>query len=460
MVSYDLTTRVSITSAITRTGVPPINPGYFAGNYVHLTFLYYFWYILCSLIDQIGGRWVDARMAMIASVSWCGIGLMCTISFYLRLRNPWNGPKAWKSAFMGIGALTISGLDIIPVSILMIVSRFTLGMVVPGGDIEHWNEQISAWLGAITWVPHHVAGLIACIAGFLLIQSVRGKRVKNQIAATGIAGLAFASASGLSILVTAVFVIFWAAWMLYLFLDRKECRTIFIMMLAGIFALIAASPYLRDLLCGGISSAAGSLPATSPITWPLTFQVRVFRLFLPFLWTFPGLVKNLLNLAVLPLNYFMELGFYFVAGFLWCRKNGKTAGTGNSFHVPEILLLGASAFVGTFIRSTVIASNDLGWRSWMFGQFVLLIWAVDIGQEFLLQNSLKTYFTSKTRTKTIKNGKVLAQFMVIGMLTSIFSVTMLRVWPLLIDIGVTGVPAVPEPGYATGKAYFRSPAGI
>jgi hypothetical protein len=65
--SYDLISRVSITGAITRTGVPPTNPGYFPGKTVPLTFLYYFWYILGSLIDQIGGTWMDARMAMIDS---------------------------------------------------------------------------------------------------------------------------------------------------------------------------------------------------------------------------------------------------------------------------------------------------------------------------------------------------------------------------------------------------------
>jgi hypothetical protein len=390
--SFDLATRVSVTSAITRTGVPPINPGYFPGKFVHLTFLYYFWYILCSLIDQIGGRWVDARMAMIASVAWCGIGLMCTISLYLRLRNSWSGAKAWKCALLGIGALTISGLDILPVSILMIASRFSIGRMVLDGDIEHWNEQITAWLGAITWVPHHVAALIACIAGFLLIQSVRGKSARNQIAAAGFAGLAFASASGLSIYITVVFVIFWVLWMLFLFMIIKEYRTIIVMILAGIFALFSASPYLIDLLYGGASSAAGSSP--------LAFQVRIFRPFLPFLSTFSEAIKNLINLAVLPLNYFMELGFFFVAGYLWVRKNGNTYRTFNTFHMPEMLLLGASVFVGTFFRST-LANNDLGWRSWMFGQFILLIWSVDIGQGFLFQNNPSSVIISIQCKKTI-----------------------------------------------------------
>ena len=55
-----------------------------------------------------------------------------------------DGAKVWKSALTGIGALTISGLDILPILILMILIWFALGKVMPEGDIEPWNE---AWVG-------------------------------------------------------------------------------------------------------------------------------------------------------------------------------------------------------------------------------------------------------------------------------------------------------------------------
>ena len=60
--SYDLTTRVSVVDAITRTGVPPINPSYYPGKPVDLNILYYYWYILASLIDQMGGNIVSPTM--------------------------------------------------------------------------------------------------------------------------------------------------------------------------------------------------------------------------------------------------------------------------------------------------------------------------------------------------------------------------------------------------------------
>ena len=44
-----------------------------------LTFLYYFWYILASVIDAAGGIYVTAYHAMIASIAWCGIALAATL---------------------------------------------------------------------------------------------------------------------------------------------------------------------------------------------------------------------------------------------------------------------------------------------------------------------------------------------------------------------------------------------
>ena len=86
-VSYDYTTRIAVINAISRTGVPPINPSYFPGHPEKLTYLYYYWYILPSIIDLIGGRFVNSRQAMTAGTIWGGICLMAIIALYLHLRN-------------------------------------------------------------------------------------------------------------------------------------------------------------------------------------------------------------------------------------------------------------------------------------------------------------------------------------------------------------------------------------
>ena len=45
---------------------------------------HYFWFILCSLVNQAGGTWVPARNAFFAGTIWCGIGLACAIAAFLR----------------------------------------------------------------------------------------------------------------------------------------------------------------------------------------------------------------------------------------------------------------------------------------------------------------------------------------------------------------------------------------
>jgi hypothetical protein len=180
LVSLDFATRATVIDAITRTGVPPVNPSYFPGKPEYMTALYYFWYILCSAIDQFGGDLVDSRMALIAGDIWCGLALIALIGFYIRIRNHATGKSVWKMALVGISLLAISGLDVIPALANMLVTRFTDGFMWPPGDIEHWNEQITAWVGSLLWVPHHVAAMIVCLTAFLIFQYYRKSSLKSR----------------------------------------------------------------------------------------------------------------------------------------------------------------------------------------------------------------------------------------------------------------------------------------
>jgi hypothetical protein len=429
VVAYDFTTRAAIINAMTRTGVPPVNPSYFPGHPVYLTFLYYFWYIPCSLVDQLGGHWVDGRTAMIASVAWCGIGLMATIALYLRLRNTLNGIMAWKAGLVGSGLLLISGLDFIPAIILMISTRLSNGYSVLEGDIEHWNEQITAWAGAVTWVPHHVAGLIACITGIMLVHSARGKSKSRQFILMAIAGLAFASAAGLSIYITGVFVVFWGIWLVVIFLQKERSLGL-AMAFAGIISLIAISPFLKGLFIGGTGATNNELP--------IAFAVRIFRPIVPYVFTYPSSILNIIFFLILPINYLFELGFFLVVGLLWIQQNKKRKWKINSFHLSEIILFNVTFLIGSFFRSTVIGSNDLGWRAWLFGQFILLIWGVDLIFNYFPNLKMRELVSIPYHDHT--NWKSLRILLILGLLTTVIDLLLLRTWPFLVDLGVAGFP--------------------
>ena len=402
--SFDHTTRVSIIDAMTRTGVPPVNPSYYPGHYVKLTFLYFFWYILGSMIDFIGGSFINARTALFASIIWCGLALMAMIAFYLRLRNGRDAGKIWRRAFIGIASLAITGLDVIPALFFL---RFGSGLI---GDLEQWNEQITAWVGSLLWVPHHVASLIAGFVGIMLVHSVRGQSRAKQFTALAFSGVAFASALGLSVYVTLIFVLFWAIWMFFLYFQKEQRSLLLPMIIAGVVALLLAGPFLLGLLSGGSSGEAGVLP--------IALTVRSFRFVDVFLENSSLLWKSLILLTFLPLNYLFELGFFALVAFIWLKSH-KDDLRENPYYFAEILLLGVSFFICTFTRSTLIENNDLGWRGWLPGQFVLLIWGVDVVIQ--LATSSQKHLTLSPRTKYN-----LVIFAVLGLATTILDVTLLR----------------------------------
>jgi len=406
-VSGDQTTRVAIIEAMTRTGVPPINPSYYPGHPVLLTFLYYFWYILGSMIDVIGGSYIDARAALNASSAWAGLGLMAIVALYLRLRNADKTESVWMSAKIGILLLTVSGLDILPIVLIMA----KVGSIV--GSIEIWNTQITAWIGSVLWDPHHVAALIAGLSAVMLVHFARGKTTSRQFVIMTVAGFGFASAAGLSAWVTLVFVVFWGVWLVALFIQKTERKLIAPMVFAGIIALILASPFLIGMFQGG--SGAGKSP--------IIFEIRTLLPLEPFVKDWLPIVRSLTMLAVLPINYLFELGFFFIVGIYWFKIKDKEIIRSNPFYLAEVILLAIVLFIGSFLRSTQLATNDLGWRAWLPGQFILLIWGVDLLENMVF---ISNPITIKN-TEAIKTRNLILILVSIGILTSAMDVIFLRI---------------------------------
>ena len=443
-VSYDYSTRVQVIQAITRTGVPPVNSGYFPGHPEKLTLLYYFWYTLCSLVDSLGGRWVDARTALIASVAWCGLGIMATIAIYLRLRDK-SSKKIWHSAILGIGSLTISGLDVFPALFFLIGTQTLFGRIalqLPG-DVEHWNEQITAWVSSFAWVPHHVAAVIACLVGMMLWQAARKETLPRQIVATLLAGLGFASAFGLSVWVTVIFAVFWGAWMLAQFLQHVYPWP---MLVCGAVALIAVLPFLLDMRqSGGAWTGNG---------FPLGLGTRTFGPLAIIFETRPVWQQTLVYLLALPINYFFELGFFFLIAILWPILVGKGRWKANPFLYAEVLLLLVTVTMVTFIRSTVILNNDFGWRGWLFGQFVLLIWGVDVLEYIQGKRSKEKIRFSHYGIQLSKIKSILSLSIILGISTTLLSVSALRFWTILVDAGIASYPDQFSSDPALGKKAY------
>lgn len=386
---FDHALRTAFVDAVMRTGVPPSNPLFWPGHAAPMRY-YYFWYVLTAVAAKLAGA--TARQAMIASVAWAGLGLAAVLGLYCKnflTAVTTQGKQRLPRLFIALGMLAVTGLDILPVLV-----KFLLRMPTDG-DMEWWSAaQVSSWLDSLLWVPHHMAGLVCCLTGFLLVWMSKGISSRQRALCGMLAGLTFASAFGLSTWVAVAFAFVMMAWILWVLLWERTSRArVPVLLLAGVVAVIALLPYLAELrgessatvtrLAGGAVAQGGSASVANDGTHLLSFGVRhiipadslqgigwVARL----AESHPATEDAAVGLFLLPPGYFVELGFYglvLVAALFALRRH----------HLDEalrtaVMLAVAGLLVSTFLRSTIVENNDFAMRSILIAQFFLLLLAV------------------------------------------------------------------------------------
>jgi hypothetical protein len=406
---FDHALRTAFVDAVLRTGVPPANPLYWPGHAAPMRY-YYFWYVLTAAAARLGGA--TARQAMIASVAWSGFGLAATLELYCRnflgngaergsdtphLAVPSHPSHETTTRWMGhpprlavaLGLLAMTGLDILPVLVKALLRMPT------DGDMEWWSAaQVASWMDSVLWVPHHVAGLVCCLLGFLLVWMSKGLSVGRRAGCGLIAGLSFASAFGLSTWVAVAFAMVMAAWLVWaLVWERGSRARVSVLLLAGVVTVVVLLPYLAELrgevsgtatvLANGAPSPDGTGSIANDGAHLLRFGVRhvipvesvqgigwVARL----ARAHPAAEDAGVGLVLLLPGYFVELGFYGLVLLVALRamrrrRLDEAART-------ALLLAGAGLVVATFLRSTIVENNDFAMRSILIAQFFLLLLAV------------------------------------------------------------------------------------
>ncbi len=411
MVSYDYSVRVAMIAALSR-HFPPLTPFLSDGHPWPLQYHYY-WFLLCSLVHRIAHGAVRARQALIAGTIWSSLGLLSTVLLYMRHWMPSPRRRAYA---LSIALLAVTGLDIVP----CLWFGKTLG--TPLWTIEWWNaEQVSAWLTAALWVPHHVAALVACLTGFLAIWVLpAGSWTWRHSSAAIAAGVAFASSAGTSVYVTLGFAAFCAVWLCLTAYKRWWTDAVAIAA-AGLVAAALAMPYFRAL---GPSLGGGPM---------LRLSIRRLTPLLP-----AEQQSWVAALALLPLNYTLEFGFFLFAGIGWLRARRLTSPS--RYELCGMAMVGSSLLLCTFVRSTSIASNDLGWRAMLLAQFVLLVWAT----EWLLSRGFRGGWADA----------LLAFTVLLGLAGTVYEGVMQRTYAPLIDSGRVRAREALSPDRQLGKRTY------
>jgi len=358
--SWDYLLRVSITDAISRTGVAPANPFYFPGFTSPLRY-HYFWMLPASIVDQLGGDFITPTQAVIAGTLWSGVSLMALVVLYVFYFQGAGRERSAKRALIGVALLAVTGLDIIPMLFHLLMFNH-----IPF-TVDSWNDLIAGWASSVLWVPHHVAAMVACMTGFLVLWTGSGRPAVVRIVSAVVAGTAFACTVGLSIYVCLVFA---AALLVFgVVAVLKWWRNDVVgVVVSGVTTIILALPFLSRLATA--SAEGGSF---------IKFTVREFSFpdnLLAFFHASKLLVYTV-NLTLLPVNYGMELGLFFLVGIVHVGRLARRKKALGRREWAEVALIGTPVFICTFLRSGVITQNDLGWRGFLIPQFMLLLWSID-----------------------------------------------------------------------------------
>ena len=416
VVSYDNTLRTAITASISRTGVPPQNPYFFPGRSFPLRY-HYFWFLLCSIVEQLGGVAVSPRHAIIAGTLWCGLALMAVIALYVRFFQPKGAVDVERRSVIAVALLSVTGLDILPICMMAILGRRLLP------TIENWNGAVMAWITSVVWSPHQVAGLISCLTGFLVFwYALHLTSVHQKAVAAIIAGLCYATGVGMSIYVTFAFAAFLGLWLLVTVL-KKHWQAAAMIGTSGFIALAASVPYLMELRAGSPNGTTAGGPL-------LQFDVVAFTIVRAVFedparpvqaWWLP-----LVYLVFLPLGYLLELGFFFA--ILERQWNRMRRGLFTHPDLCGFTIVAASILTSVFVRSSVIAANDLARRGITLAQFVLLLWAADMWHAGFLAPS-----GSFAEARRPRCSRPLMIMILLGVAGTLYEVSMLRFFPVISD---------------------------
>jgi hypothetical protein len=418
---HDHSTRAAFTSAIARYGIPPHNPFFFAGQPAPLRY-HYFWLIPSALVNLLGGPLVSARLSLIAGTLWCGLGLFGVIALYLRFFQSKGADQIERRTLIAVSLLAVTGLDVVPIILWDLIVH-----ILP--CIEWWNEHVAAWITTALWVPHDLAALIAGLAGFLLIWDTAGQnKRRRQVAGVIGGGLAFASCTGSSIYLGIALTAGCTLWLPIAFLKGWRRRALDLSC-AGMLAATLLLPYLIQLKSGTVNERAA--PSSVQASFPFSLTVRGFTI-PDVLFDFAKPAQTLLlNFALLPLNYFLEFGFYFVVACIGVRGIWRR-GLREEAEWAAATLGAGSLLICTFSRSSVISSNDLGWISALLVQFILLLWAAEMWNEGVV--GLGPFRKGQLAKKPRTAPRLVTITLVLGVMGSGYEIFVQRSYPILADL--------------------------
>jgi hypothetical protein len=348
----DLVKHAAVVREIAQHGLPMRDPFFLREGTAGY---YHYFYDAPALAYRISGGLVDPRMAFVAGAFWTGAVFPLFLNHLIRELG-WQrvgDKRLW--LLCGVAAM-LGGLDVIG----LLYRALVFGILEP--NVEWWDDEISFVPTAAAWVPHHLSAVMAVYLGLVILARAElASEGRERLVLIAAAGLAFASAFGLSIWVSigAVFVLVASLFPL----SRLSVRWVAGLAGAGAVALLLSLPQFYDLLGGRAMDQA-----------PLGLVVREpARSYSVLLSAWPVPVVAFLALGLAPLVWGIEFGVFALGAWLFHRTSGFDQGS----RLSRLLVTGALvALVLNFSVHSTIIYNDFGWRVAWFAQVPAMVWTI------------------------------------------------------------------------------------
>ncbi len=369
--TYDHASRVSWTESILRTGVPPVNPLYWYKHAAALRY-YYFWNVVCAAVAQMAC--LPTRAVFIASCVWAGFALAALIGLYLKYFLA-AGVRLRRQLLLCISLLMVTGLDIC-VNLWNVVY---LGRELPN-DLEWWSaSQVTSWLDSLLWAPHHVVSLVCCMFAFLLAWMDGKDGERKPVVTVILIAAALASAFGLSVYVAFGFfliMLVWASWQIAI---ERKIRSVLLLAAGGAGAAVLLIPYLHQLTHGSSTGLQGGSVFAFAVREMLPPDgLLTTHLFKTLATIHPTTARNIANLVLLAPGYAIELGFYLAVLFIYLVPAWRGHAPLTAAQRSLLVIATVTLVLVSFMRSSVLTSNDFGWRAALLMQFPLLLFGSEV----------------------------------------------------------------------------------
>ncbi|MGA2727872.1 MAG: hypothetical protein ABSE96_08670 [Terracidiphilus sp.] len=379
--------RINWTESVLRTGIPPANSLYM---YKQPTAMrnYYFWYIICAAIAQMAH--LSVQGVLIASSIWSGFALAALIGIYLKhFLDP--GPDLRRRFLESISLLAVTGLGFCAIC----WDIFYLHQP-PLFDAKFWTkEPLASWLDTLLYAPHHVVGLICCMFVFLLVwMSCNENKAKRSATIVSIA-FALSSAFGLSVYVTFAFFLVMVAWAVWQMTFERRLLPVLSLAAGGAGASILLLPFLKELAHATSGIHGGSVFSFAirdmiPADWlPASSFIQNFATHHPLV------TLSLVRLSLLTPGYMIELGFYFAILLIYLVPALRGRARLSSPELSLLFIATTTLVLVSFMRSSVLQSDDFGLRAPLFAQFALLLLATKVLAGWKSTNRKQSPFTER-----------------------------------------------------------------